>query len=93
MKTLHLVLKHKWYDMIEAGIKKHEYRNRTPYWEKRLVQAVLNGLIDSVTLHRGYTKTTMTFIIEAVTVDFGLTYWGAPKDVMVNIINLGERIN
>lgn len=79
--------------MIEAGIKKHEYRERTPYWEKRLVQAVLNGLIDSATFHRGYTKTTMTFIIEAVTVDFGLTCWGAPKDVMVNIINLGERIN
>lgn len=93
MKTLHLVLKHKWYDMIEAGVKTEEYRNRTPYWEKRLVQAVLNGLIDRVTFHRGYTNTTMTFIIEAVTVDFGLTYWGAPKDVMVNIINLGERIN
>ena len=26
MKTLHLVLKHKWYDMIESGEKKEEYR-------------------------------------------------------------------
>lgn len=26
MKTLNLVLKHKWYDMIESGEKKEEYR-------------------------------------------------------------------
>ena len=92
MKALHLVLKHKWYDMIDSGIKTEEYRERTPYWEKRLVQAYLNGRIDCVTFHRGYTKTTMTFRIEDLDVDYGRTYFGAPKDVVVNIIMLGERI-
>lgn len=37
MKTLHLVLKSKWYDMIEIGEKKEEYREIKPYWEKRLL--------------------------------------------------------
>lgn len=36
MKTLHLVLKKKWYDMIENGIKKEEYREIKSYWIKRL---------------------------------------------------------
>lgn len=37
MKTLSLVLKHKWYDMIDSGEKKEEYREIKPYWEKRLI--------------------------------------------------------
>ena len=36
-KTLHLVLKRKWWDMIESGEKKEEYRDVKPYWEKRLL--------------------------------------------------------
>ena len=34
MKILHLNLKAKWYDMIESGIKKEEYREIKPFWEK-----------------------------------------------------------
>lgn len=37
MKTLNLVLKHKWYDMIDRGEKTEEYREIKPYWEKRLL--------------------------------------------------------
>ena len=36
MKTLHLVLKANWYDMIDRGEKKEEYREIKPYWTKRL---------------------------------------------------------
>ena len=36
-KSLHLVLKRKWYDMIDSGIKTEEYREIKPYWEKRLL--------------------------------------------------------
>ena len=35
-KTLHLVLKRKWWDMIESGEKKEEYRDFTPFYIKRL---------------------------------------------------------
>lgn len=37
MKTLQLVLKRKWYDMISSGYKTEEYREIKPYWEKRMV--------------------------------------------------------
>ena len=35
-KTLHLVLKRKWWEMIESGEKKKEYRDFTPFYVKRL---------------------------------------------------------
>lgn len=37
METLHLVLKGKWFDMIESGEKTEEYRAFTPYWCNRLI--------------------------------------------------------
>lgn len=37
MKTLHLTLKKKWFDMIASGEKKEEYREIKPYWLKRLM--------------------------------------------------------
>lgn len=35
MKTLHLILKQKWYDMFLSGAKNEEYRNLTNYWISR----------------------------------------------------------
>jgi len=35
--TLKLVLTHKWYDMIESGVKTEEYREVTRYWGSRLI--------------------------------------------------------
>jgi len=55
MKYCHLILKHKWYDKIDSGQKKIEYRDNTPYWRKRLLGA------ERIVFHKGYTKTTMTF--------------------------------
>ena len=37
MKILYLPLKKQWYEMIESGEKKEEYRLLKPYWEKRLL--------------------------------------------------------
>ena len=36
-KTLHLVLKRKWWDMIASGEKKEEYREVCHYWARRLL--------------------------------------------------------
>lgn len=36
MKTLDLVLKKKWYELIEEGVKTEEYREIKPYWCQRL---------------------------------------------------------
>lgn len=38
MKILDLPLKAKWYDMIESGEKREEYRLVKPYWCKRLAR-------------------------------------------------------
>lgn len=35
-KVLHLVLKAQWYNMIESGEKREEYREMKPYWLQRL---------------------------------------------------------
>lgn len=37
MKTLHLTLKKKWFEMIASGEKKEEYRDIKPYWLNRLM--------------------------------------------------------
>lgn len=43
MKTLHVVLKHKWYNLIASGEKKEEYRELSEYWTKRLLVLTLIG--------------------------------------------------
>lgn len=43
MKTLDLVLKHKWYDMIACGEKKEEYREPRYYWYRRLLNVDREG--------------------------------------------------
>ncbi len=117
MKTLHLPLKAKWYEMIESGVKTEEYREIKPYWVKRLVpcthecssghwseeyyKCVLNckavnmhiniPLFKYVKFSYGYTKRTMIFELEKITIGKGNPEWGAPEgDVF--IIKLGKRI-
>lgn len=87
MKTLDLVLKHKWYDMIESGEKPEEYRKRKPYWAKRIERHHYTH----VRFHRGYTSTTMTFEIKDICEGLGNPHWGAP-DEEVYIIKLEKRI-
>lgn len=38
MKTLHLTLKKKWFDVIASGEKKEEYREIKEYWVTRLCE-------------------------------------------------------
>ena len=105
--TIHLVLKGKWYDMIESGEKKEEYRDYTPYWMKRLCgytgivmgparlsQRVRLPILEgtTVTFHRGYTNTTITFDVEYLAWGHGLPQWGAPKERCF-IIRLGKRLD
>lgn len=98
MKTLHLVLKHKWYDMIAGGEKKEEYRELTPYWTKRLVEdlgedfhPVFFKNYDRICFHKGYTSTTMTFKVKDIGIGKGKTEWGAPKDKEVFIIKFSAE--
>lgn len=105
MKVLDLVLRHKWYDMIDRGEKKEEYREDKAYWIKRLTDLNTDFVPFSyryhyeqipfkdythVRFHRGYTNTTMLFSIDGMGYGFGNSSWGAP-DEEVFIIKLGER--
>lgn len=119
MKILELPLKKEWYDMIECGEKREEYREIKPYWEKRLLdyKRLMQYFIDNrkellvkrflfphrpvienvceafprgythVRFRYGYTKRTMMFTIDSITMGFdGKHEWGAPTDKKVFII-------
>lgn len=68
MRTLHLVLKHKWYDKIASGEKTSEYRACSPYWNKRLFKyvSVFWNQKFTVVFHKGYTAETMKFEIKSI---------------------------
>lgn len=106
MKVLDLVLKTRWYDMIDRGEKKEEYREDKEYWIKRLTDLNTDFVPFSyryhyeeipfkhythVRFHRAYTNTTMLFSIAGMDYGFGNSSWGAP-DKEVFIIKLGERL-
>ncbi len=93
MKTLHLVLKAKWYSMIESGEKIEEYREIKPYWDIRLIDC--NGrykYFDQIIFSYGYSKRRMAFRCAGTGVGKGRVEWGAPQNENVFIISLGERI-
>ena len=100
MKILDLPLKKEWYNMIESGEKKEEYREINDYWKSRLMQYSLRyGVreyvfkpLDEVRFSYGYTKKAMTFKIDTITIGRGNPEWGAPTDRDVFIIKLGEKI-
>ena len=141
-KHLHLILKAKWYDMIEKGEKREEYRDFNRYLWRLLVKDkakepfrtkdldelkaqvkkyrqtcrdfayggddtkredfnVNTQLIfdnkqmyryHTVTFHRGYTNTTMTWHIEKIGMGEGQTDWGADAEEVYMVITLGCRM-
>ena len=59
-KTLHLVLKRKWWDMIASGEKKEEYREICHYWAIRL----LDNNYRWYSMNTDYPKDFLGWIIE-----------------------------
>lgn len=119
MKILDLPLKAKWYEMIESGNKKEEYREIKKYWIGRLAKcggrnsyektgfyckkAICFSCITRgngfhpkeythVRFRFGYTKRTMLFELESITIGVGNTNWGAPDNECVFIFKLGKCI-
>jgi hypothetical protein len=99
MKTLHLNLKKKWFDMIASGEKKEEYREIKPYWDKRLVIENFNGdkfkHFDVVVFKNGYSKDapTITVRIKHIGLSQGKKEWGAGDGKLYYCISLGKIIN
>lgn len=76
--------------MIESGEKPEEYRELIQHWVSRIWYQRTE--INAVRFHRGYTNTTMTFVVKEINVGRGNPQWGAPTDKDVFIIKLGARI-
>ena len=73
MKTLHLVLKRNWYEKIASGEKTSEYRECSPYWNRRFTGDkdstrihLRQFIYKTVVFHKGYTKETMEFEIKSI---------------------------
>jgi hypothetical protein len=90
MRTLHLTLKRKWFDLIKDGIKTEEYREIKPHWTKRL----RDQEFDSVKFVNGYGchRPSMVFILEGIREGIGRPEWGAPEE-RVFILEIGDRID
>lgn len=91
-KILFLNLKAKWYDMIEAGIKKEEYREIKDFWTKRLRNETGFKHFDYVTFVYGYTRRNMTFEVNNISIKEGNTEWGAEYNKNYYVIEIGGRI-
>jgi len=65
MKTLHLTLKKKWFDLILAGKKKVEYREIKPYWTQRLLDKEDKAKkFDVIEFRNGYSKDARKMKVE-----------------------------
>ena len=89
-KTLKLVLKEKWYRMIERGEKLEEYREIKPFYDR-----LFDGFVhyDNVTFYLGYAKNRpqMTFNVRDICKGYGREEWGAEKGKEYYIIKLGVK--
>lgn len=87
MKILHLTLKKRWFDLIELGIKKEEYRSIKKYWTTRF-----DGKgYTHINFKNGYNKNSPSCLVElkSIRIGIGNRDWGAP-DEHVYILELGE---
>ena len=85
--VLDLVLKGEWFKMIASGEKKEEYRNITPYWDRRLE----NRSYDVVRFRWGYEKLSPTVYVECKGIQkggVGRPEWGWDEECY--IIKLGK---
>ena len=73
------------YDCLRE--KTEEYRNLGYYWNNRIWKDY-----QCVCFHRGYTNTTMNFIIKDIVIGFGKKEWGAKPKIPYFVIKLGRRV-
>jgi hypothetical protein len=87
---LHLTLHKKWFDMIQSGAKKEEYRERKPFWDKRLSKQY-----DRIKFVNGYGNHRPWMIVELVGhhTGFGRSGWGAPESDTVHVLSLGKILS
>lgn len=60
MRILYLTLHRRWFDEIASGRKTEEYREKTPYWDKRLV----GREYDAIHFRNGYNRGCPWMLVE-----------------------------
>lgn len=99
---LHLNLKSKWFDMIESGEKKEEYRECKPYFHRifssghvKIKGKYYHPSDVVICFSNGYSKNRrqMLFELENVFARNGKSEWGAEKNKQYYCLLLGSRIH
>jgi hypothetical protein len=95
MKTLDLVLKAKWFDMIESGEKKEEYREIKPFWIRRLCGPYGYRQYEQIRFSLGYAKNRkqMTFNCDEIKVGPARPEWSDNWQGDVFVVSIGKRIS
>jgi len=95
MKTFHLNLEKKWFDMILSGEKKEEYRDVSDFWKPRFKKAKADGRLRAITFSNGYqpSRRQMVIKVKYVSIREGVTEWGAEPGKLYFVIHLGEIIS
>lgn len=97
---LNLILKREWYDLIEQGIKKEEYRELKQFWNKRFIngQIKIGGQLYKpseifITFQLGYRNPKfMHFECTGYEIRNGRSEWGAEPNNKYHVLKLGNRI-
>lgn len=94
MKTLHLNLHKKWFDMIASGEKKEEYRELSDYWKVRMKKVRLEN-IKTITFSNGYRRgrKQMVVSLKYISIRTGLKEWGAEEAEVYFVLHLGNILN
>ncbi len=98
--TLHLVLTHKWFDLIASGVKKEEYRDIKKFWATRLMKnfdMTNPEFIDFsyIMFSRAYAKNRPQIIFEnkGISIGTGNPEWGAEPGKNYFTIKLGAFVS
>jgi hypothetical protein len=62
MRILHLTLKREWFDQIAQGLKRKEFRQYKPYWQRRLE----GREYDAILFRNGYASNAPEMLVEYV---------------------------
>lgn len=102
MPILHLNLTSKWYDMIEALIKKEEYRKQKLFWNRIFTQSgyiKIKGKFYHpsdvlVCFSNGYSKTRrqMYWTLNGLRSSFGRSEWGAVENTEYHTLSLKNKV-
>lgn len=84
-----LPIKKKWFDMIKTGVKKEEYREIKPYYEKRFEKTFKDDDVAVVKFRNGYSNNSPSFdCLVQLTSGVGKPEWGAEPEKEYYILKI-----